>query len=83
MRAGSAGISHISGAWAAAPTRQAAVRPQWNCEGRVGDGSEDRPEGAAELRTRADQGGECCVFEYQRCMGYDSFGQTDVCGQWN
>jgi hypothetical protein len=31
----------------------------------------------------ADGSGECWDFEYQRCMGCGSFGQTDVYDQWN
>jgi hypothetical protein len=35
------------------------------------------------MRRRADESGECWDFEYQRCMGYGSFGRTAVGGQWN
>jgi hypothetical protein len=36
-----------------------------------------------EMRRRADESGECCNLEYQRCMGRGSPGQTDVSDQWN
>jgi hypothetical protein len=31
----------------------------------------------------ADRSGECWDFEYQRCMGCDSFGRTDMYDQSN
>jgi hypothetical protein len=80
MRAGSAGISDISGAWAAAPpvgpmcTTNGIEKARW----RMGATGAWRGR-----RRRADESGECWDSGYQRCMGCDSFGRTDVCGQWS
>jgi hypothetical protein len=36
-----------------------------------------------ETRRGADESRVCWDFEYQRCMGRGSFGQTDVYDKWN
>jgi hypothetical protein len=81
MRAGGAGISSISGAWAAVPS----VGPMCmtngieKASGRVGAGGAWR----RRRRTGGDESGECWNFGYQRCMGGGSFGRADLCGQWS
>jgi hypothetical protein len=84
MRAGSAGISNISGAWAAAPSvlpmcvangiEKATGRMEREERG-AGGGGDERMSGWADER------GECWDLDCQRCMGCGSLGQIDVCGQ--
>jgi hypothetical protein len=86
MRAGSAGMSNISGAWAAIPS----VRPICLSDGiekaggRMGARRAWRWRSVEEEMTRrADGIGEGWDFGYQRCMGCGSLCRADVCAKWN